>query len=248
MPDPDWCIVQADNRAEEDLKSQADLMELNRMQCKLEGTCDVFQPTTLDVNKTSPYWLKVNAMRECLDSNCGACIYIDTDAVINPNTWRGTFDDLLGSAEVGFTPDWGRDRFNAGVFAFRATDRGRAIVDQWLGHEPTDRWSRNADGTWDCTQDDGKKCPWAGSAYEQGTFIHNVLPTLRPEEFHEASPHAWNNDLIGGNSCFLGQIKHFAGDYSNIYGKGTGGKEIAIRRFLDECNPEQLAAMETSRE
>ena len=104
------------------------------------------------------YWRKVVAVRECLrDTDCGACLYLDTDAVLNPVHWKGLADVEAflahGDRLMGFTPDMMTKvptRMNAGVFAVRNTPKAVDVVDAWWDEFPPGAWRKKRDGKWKC--------------------------------------------------------------------------------------------------
>ena len=226
-----WCLVQSDDRTSGELGDMERLMDRNKNMCARDGSCTYLRDP-VDSTTVPSYWRKVHAVQKCLERNeCGACLYVDTDAVVNRRLWKphgASIDDLLESKDFGMTCDWGRDRFNAGVFAVRNNDTGRAIVDAWSKSRPASgTWTRDAAGKWSCTDPrTGRACPFAGEHYEQGAFTKHVMPVFG-DRVHEASPHKWNNENY---STCEGTIKHFLGDY------GTGdasGKRHAVRAFLN---------------
>lgn len=222
-----WCLVQSDDRDKEELGVQSKLMEKNRATCEQDPNCSNVE---IPLQNVPPYWRKVHATRSCLDNpGCDACLYVDSDAVLNHHHWQGATDveTLLGQGDFGFTPDWARDRMNAGVFAVRNSSTGKAIMDAWLS-EQSNAWSTDSEGEWSCSVN-GKKCPWAGSEFEQGAFITKVQPQFK-DVLHESSPFLWNNDIL---NC-TGHVKHFMGNYGNMFAKD--GKQKAIQRYLDSCS------------
>lgn len=216
-----WCMVQSDDRTVEQLQSMADLMRRNEEACRSFGNCKYLPDPMRGREEVSPYWRKVHAVKACLqDRDCGKCLYLDSDAVVvRGHFHKGSVDELLGSKDVGFAPDWGRDRMNAGVFAVRASKTGKKIVDEWLSHEST-RWSTDAGGAWRCIKQGGEDCDWAGEEYEQGAFISKVAPR-HESSLNETSPYTWDNDT---DSNCNGKVKHFMGR--------KGIKEQVVARYL----------------
>lgn len=223
-----WCLVQTDDRTDDQLGDMAKLMNHNRTMCNGDADCTYIRETEGNAN-VAPYWRKVHAIKQCLERDeCGVCMYLDTDAILNSKEWKGSqsIDAFLESKDMGLSCDWGRDRFNAGVFAVKNTAIGHAIVDKWLDTAPSNAWSRESNGKWKCTSANGSKCRWAGVEYEQGAFIKHIFPEYS-EHINEASPHKWNNENY--TTC-EGSVKHFLGDYGQTDGSG---KKHAVRTFLN---------------
>lgn len=228
-----WCLVQTDDRKSSELGSQAELMSRNEESCSGDQTCAAYMNVEVGEN-VPPYWRKVHAVRECLSrKECDSCLYLDTDAVLNTKKWKeygqDEMESLLGGKDFSFSPDWARDRFNAGVFAVRNTEKGRQIMKEWGEREPTDAWEKRVK-KWSCTSPStGAQCIWAGDEYEQGSFIRDVLPDWE-SEMSETSPFVYNNDIV---DC-SGKVKHFSGNYNNVF--PINGKEEAISTYLSICS------------
>jgi len=226
------CVVQADDRSPDELGEQFELMERTRRRCEEDADCSYRRDYATDAHST--YWKKVRAMRDCVHDaeGCDACLYVDSDAVLNAPASAARRMLPHPSAHVGIVPDWARDRFNAGVFAVRTSEVGKRVMDEWLSLESA-RWRRRSGeeggkAKWECVDERGEACQWAGVEYEQGSFNDRVLPRYE-EAVHEASPFLYNNDVLNCD----GRIKHFAGSYSNLFDQD--GKQKAIRAYLDQC-------------
>ena len=199
------------------------------------------------------YWRKVTAIRDCVKKDsCDVCMFIDSDAVMNPRRWRGLVDvqRLLSHYDFACSPDMMKrpNRFNAGMFAVRNTKRGNAIMDAWWATFPKKSWSRRKD-KWFCDDPNNKgpaeitskglgevgECVFGGIFYEQGAFIEFILPEFE-DSVHEVSPFVWNN---WQRACNVGQIKHFMGINGALAPPGKEaqqiGKEIVISTFLTGC-------------
>ena len=107
---------------------------------------------------------------------------------------------------MGFAPDWGRDRFNAGVFAVKKSEIGKKIVNEWIGLE-SKNWKKDKKDNWVCKKSSVDSCPWAGKDYEQGTFIREIAPKYE-KYLNESSSYVWDND---NNKNCNGKVKHFMG-------------------------------------
>jgi len=180
-----------------------------------------------DETERSPYWIKVEAVRHTLmDKRCKNVLWLDGDATVNINpdiSLTASLEQRMGpnatmliSADShGDADTLSRDRqwsflshllpfsspFNAGVFALRNGDRAREIVDFWLDSDAHDSWSRNSDGEWKCktkTLGVSHRCKWAGSQYEQGDFVHRVMPRYNDHIMRGAACDMMNT---GGKSC-----------------------------------------------
>lgn len=231
--------------------------------CSGDGACTYLEDP-VDGSRVPPYWRKVAAMRVCLAqqaTRCDACLYIDTDAVLNVRRWRGLMDvrRLLGEGHFAFAPDMISvpNRLNAGVFAARNSSRAAAILDSWWFALPRDAWTREEpSGTWRCRDDEGGSsggeqtasmqapqagdCLFAGRRYEQGVFNREVLHAYE-DDLHEVSPVVWNN--YNNRACDAGRIKHFMGVFGTWMDTSSAapfdperdGKQNRIAEYLEVC-------------
>lgn len=244
-----------------ELGALGELVALNMELCSGDGACTYLEDP-VDGSRVPPYWRKVAAMRVCLAqqaTRCDACLYIDTDAVLNVRRWRGLMDvrRLLGEGHFAFAPDMISvpNRLNAGVFAARNSSRAAAILDSWWFALPRDAWTREEpSGTWRCRDDEGGSsggeqtasmqapqagdCLFAGRRYEQGVFNREVLHAYE-DDLHEVSPVVWNN--YNNRACDAGRIKHFMGVFGTWMDTSSAapfdperdGKQNRIAEYLE---------------
>lgn len=213
------CLLQYDNRTDERLGAQADLMNLNRELCDSLDNCNYHK--IQEEAERPVYWEKVFRANKLMKDHpeCDVVAYLDSDAHVR----RGNVDffskmmgdkDFLSSDDVAFDFH-GRKPFNAGVWAVRNTNKGRQIMNDWEILYEGSRWKKNEEtGEWHCP-----KCNWAGSSYEQGSFSHVLKRhggSIETVSYKELNNHRCNvpQKEIQASVChFLGEKKEHIPDY-----------------------------------
>lgn len=155
-----------------------ELMKFNQRICnkndfleyKFQLKCSVDVP---------PYWAKVFEIAILLQKrkDIDYIIWLDSDAMlVNPSTLQNL---LLENPNVSFfgspdQPDW-TSPFNAGVFVVKNNEHGKNIMEEWCKGFYQSNWKKEFN-TWFCP------CLWAGSDYEQGSFVKYIMtnPKLEP--------------------------------------------------------------------
>lgn len=163
------CVIQYDDRPDDVLGPQRELMSINETITKRDGGS--YHSNRLSSDSHPPYWQKVVQVKKMLDANaCDAVVFLDTDAVMQqpPSAFVARMGASKSFLMSGDMEPW-TSEFNAGVWAVRNDSHGRTIIDEWLRKYRPAQWSRIY-GKWVCTEDDDASCEWAGSAYEQGSF------------------------------------------------------------------------------
>lgn len=194
-----WAIIQYDNRKLTEI--DRDLCARNKQYAALHHYDYIF--LTDGFEDYPPYWAKVASVCKYLPHYQGI-LWLDTDAVVI-DVHRKISDLFKDDESFVMCPDpplW-PSSFNAGVWAVRNTDTGRAIMQDWMVAYTgvSDQWSLKQ-SKWVCT---GK---WAGDAYEQGAFTRHILPTYL---YHIAVLHwsVFQGTLATRSGAFA---LHFAGN------------------------------------
>lgn len=209
------CIVQYDDRSEEELGHQAELMKQNEKLCKEKSSsCTYFN---LKYNADKPiYWEKVFVTSDVMKSNpqCDIVAYLDSDAVMN--TSPDMFADAMKNSDFLLTDDPSLDPkklwtqlkpFNAGVWAVRNSETGIQIMEEWKNAYNPDMWWKNAKNRWTC----GLTCEWGGPAYEQGAFVSVINDHC--ESMRKESWKVWNNKLCDSDIPSDALVCHFMGGH-----------------------------------
>lgn len=120
----------------------------------------------------SPYWVKVElTLRYLKDGQFDYILWLDSDAcVYDFNVYIESFFD--NTKEFAFSrdhPSWSM-LFNAGVYIVKRSNTTIRLFETWMSLYPSHRWSQGEEGEWICAE-----CDWAGSQYEQGSFVDSLL-------------------------------------------------------------------------
>lgn len=159
-----WAVLQYDNRPLS-AKDEA-LTARHKYYCEKHGYEYVF--ITKSDRDVPPYWQKVYIVKEHLPKYKGI-LWMDTDATIfnleipldNYITKDHSFYKSIDSG--------GNQIFNAGVWIVMNNEMGMKILDDWIAKYDEKMWRKDGAGWHTDT-------PWAGDAYEQGSFAHKVVP------------------------------------------------------------------------
>jgi hypothetical protein len=161
-----WAVVQYDDRTLTNIDKA--LMARNKYYCNKYGYTYIFIDSGYD--DLPIYWRKVKVVQELLTSNkYKGVMWLDTDAtVFNMKISLDSVEDITKHFYKAINIA-GNQIFNAGVWIVRATQKGKDIMNAWMSlYNPKDwkasgkNWSTNA--------------PWAGDAYEQGSFAYKIVP------------------------------------------------------------------------
>ncbi|MFN0248638.1 MAG: hypothetical protein ACKV2T_17240 [Kofleriaceae bacterium] len=163
-------VVSYDNRAARHVDMG---WEINTAYCTHHGYR--FETHRTYERDVPPWWVKVFLLNDYVrqaQSKDEWFLWLDSDSFLRRE--HLPIAALLASVPaschfIGGNDPLGRDgNVNTGVFAVRATDVGRAIMNAWVEcFEPT-VWFLQ-DGVWSTPG------PWAGPAYEQGAFNRQIL-------------------------------------------------------------------------
>jgi hypothetical protein len=208
-------LLQIENRTTEPLKT---FMDSNRRTCDALNIEYVFRDR--GPGGVPPYWWKVLVLKELMLERLDVDIFmwLDSDAfLIPPRIRHRRRVDSAGSrhesrpsqdsenplaslaarfpeADLFIGPDapMYSMAFNAGAFLVRNSPRGRALMQRWADLFDPRVWIETKPGIFMTPG------PWAGSAYEQGAFILNLLEEpgvkrlpyfvfneVRCDDFHE---------------------------------------------------------------
>jgi len=141
-------------------------MARNKRYCEKHGYEHIFIDTSdIDV---PPYWQKAFIAQNNLDKYKGI-LWLDTDATIfNMDI---TLDDVTSNSGSFYKSinSRGNQIFNAGVWIVKNSERGRKILDDWIKQYKASNWKKNGN-KWHTNG------PWAGKAYEQGSFAYKIVP------------------------------------------------------------------------
>lgn len=161
-------IVQFDNRSSQGLGQLINLASINRRYSIQQGYHHFFiNRFGIDI---PPYWVKCMLVYQLLNQGFEVVMWMDTDAVVHNLEIRieEMIEPSRAMAFSGDTPQW-QGRFNAGVFICQGP-QGKTLMREWISLYPANLWSK-IDGNWVCKDEE-----WAGRAYEQGAFIHSIIP------------------------------------------------------------------------
>jgi len=207
-----YAVLQYDNRplSEEYLI----LQKSNRDYCTFHGYDYLFYQREFDI---PPYWIKVFLVRRVLNSGkYKGVLWLDTDAVIHNNSLSLFGLTRLKSDQYHFyyspdNPRWASP-FNAGVFLVKNSIIGRQIIETWWNSYNPSVWIYDKELGW-CTD-----CEWAGSNYEQGSFVEQVMPV------YQQYMCALSNEVLQGIEAspqaftlhFAAKLKRFIPDYLKV--------------------------------
>lgn len=162
-PDLDIVMVSYDDR---DVPYVRDAFAMNRLYCERRGYTWV-QRSGVPYDMP-PYWAKVRLVQDVMAEHpaCDYVVWIDSDAAVVEHAVRWE-DQLAGLPDGAMSSDPFRaePNNNAGVFAIRNSEQGRALLREWLAMYNPTAWQQSSSGAWACPG-----CDWAGIEYEQGSF------------------------------------------------------------------------------
>ena len=165
-----WAIVQYDDRALSEVDTG--LMNRNKHYADKWGYEHIFVQNGYE--DVSPYWRKVFVVKDILNSNkYRGVLWLDTDAAL-----YNMEIDLNGLVEEGKHFYKSRDAtpmnggFCAGVWFVLNTPTGKEILSKWGEKYNPAVWRKN-NSKWKTNG------TWAGSNYEQGSFIENIIPAYK---------------------------------------------------------------------
>jgi hypothetical protein len=166
-----YLILQYDNRKLN--KEVKRFVTINKTYCEKYKYDYLFVKKHYDL---PPYWVKVYLLYELLKSNkYKGILWLDMDACVHNPTIR-IEDMLVENKHFYKSPDnkiW-TSPFCAGVFFVLNSDNGIRIMQDWKESYNKKDWHK-VENKWVA------KCKWAGSCYEQGSFIENILPKYKQD-------------------------------------------------------------------
>lgn len=207
------CVVQMDDRPADDraLQQVQPLLEHNREAAGAEGVPYTFYDRG---GEMPPYWQKVRIVADALSSGrCDSVLWLDSDAAVAngyAQLARLLPEDkhMLVGRDLPEYAAYGPTGFNAGAFLVRNSEVGRAIVDEWLTLFPSHAWSRPG-ARWECREESGEYCRWAGPRFEQGAFEEQVLP-LRRSSIQVVDYSAMNSPCRTPREAARASVCHFS--------------------------------------
>lgn len=120
----------------------------------------------------SPYWMKVEiTLRYLKEGQFDYILWMDSDACVYDFCIpvESFFDNTKEFVLSSDHPIWPMP-FNPGVYIVKRSNNTIKLFEMWMSLYPRHRWSEVEEGEWDCAE-----CEWAGSQYEQGSFIDSLL-------------------------------------------------------------------------
>jgi SEC-C motif/galactosyl transferase GMA12/MNN10 family len=166
-------IIQFDDRSDQELGPLKALIARNGDYAKMHGYHHVFLRQT--EKELPPYWYKVYLLEKYLSSGFDIAVWLDTDAVIHD--LKTPIESFFAGNEAFVYSDnlpiWKSSYpFNSGIL-FCKGEFGRALMQEWLSLYPAHLWEKK-ENEWIC-----KDSRWAGPAYEQGSFMDQLMPKYR---------------------------------------------------------------------
>ncbi|MFJ1308553.1 hypothetical protein [Agrobacterium sp. P15N1-A] len=161
-------IVQFDSRPLDALGILAPLIVRNSHYAEQQGY-EHFFVNRLGID-IPPFWAKPLVVTSYLRSGYDIVLWLDTDAVVHdlsvPVTRFFVGEEVFIYASDN--PYW-RSPFNAGVFICKGILASELML-EWAALYRPDQWEKHGE-QWRC-----RDARWAGPAYEQGSFVINILP------------------------------------------------------------------------
>jgi len=202
-------IVQYDNRSDQDLGAMGDLIKINADYAKKHGYSHTFDRAVYEL---PPYWIKVLIVLDALNQGFDIVLWIDSDAVVHDRERKiETFfegDELfVYSSDCGTWPEV----FNAGIFFVK--QKGKYLIEEWKALYDENMWFKEPEYWRHCV---GR---WAGEAFEQGSFIDNIIPkhekVLKKIDWRIIqTPYPIDESFI---VHFAGQFRSNSGMYSHLH-------------------------------
>lgn len=160
-------IVQYDNRSNEALGTQYELVQINAAYAEKHGYTHIF---CQDIDSDMvPWWGKVFAVLGAINNGFDIVLWLDSDAVVHDfnRTIESFFEAdelIIYSSDHGIWPEF----FNAGVFFVKK--EAKHIIEEWTTFYNRDFFIKEH-GHWKYCFD-----RWGGDAFEQGTFTKQLVP------------------------------------------------------------------------
>jgi hypothetical protein len=150
------CLIQHDDRTDQELGSVRFLVGLNRAVCEADSGCrHVFTRESFD-GRVEPHWQKLLAIRAALSRGCTHAVWLDSDAALHTSR-AAQMLSAFGGRSFFVSPDppaeltsrffgadvvgsWGAP-MNAGIWGVRNTRHGLALLDAWIALYPSHLWS-----------------------------------------------------------------------------------------------------------
>lgn len=195
-----YAIVQYDNR---NIDQYMKLMNINKKYCRDHNYDYIFSSDKYDM---PVYWIKVKLVLDLLNTNkYDGILWLDSDAVIYDI--KNPLDDIIiPNKSMYICPDNHKfaeftSLFNAGVWFVLNTNMGKMIMTKWMEYynKIKNNWKLDANGKY---YTNGK---WAGSDYEQGSFVSDIMSDKNLSKYIEKM-----------NYHILQAVPSDIGKYSNI--------------------------------
>ena len=207
---PTILVLQIENRNNPVTKR---FLAENKLICQRFGLLYSFLPECTAAN-VPPYWAKVFQILAILlaPSPPDFVVWLDSDAVFVDFSLQRllTLINKYPRASMIFSRDleaWGNGPFNAGCFILKNSQTSIAILRQWTALYNPSLWSRTDDGRWITEQ------PWSGLAYEQGSFIHHILPNHADDNTIAVLPYHILNNFTTLKHAHETLVIHLAGPF-----------------------------------
>lgn len=210
----DYLVIQFDNREffRNENFNNSDfhkLIKINENYCKKYNFDYIFK-STYDGN-IPVYWMKVKIITDMLNnkSKYKAIIWLDSDAVFT--NINKSILDILNNKSMYISrdpPEYNERVLCVGTWIIKNNEIGIKIMNDWLNSYDPSLWTKN-DNKW------STNTPWAGIAYEQGTFNEIIYPKYK-DHIDVLPWYIFNNDINNNEKSY---ISHYMGPKKNLINK-----------------------------
>jgi hypothetical protein len=221
-------VLQIEDRMNNDLIQK--LMKDNKTKCEKNGIQYHFQPTSTD--DVPPYWGKIFEIDKLL-SDRGDVDYIywmDSDAFfihVNKEILEKVIDEnsdysMIVSKDM---PPWSGE-FNAGSFIVKNDEKGREIIRAWKSLYKASDWTKESEKSWKT------ESTWGGDAYEQGSFVNNIINSDAYSRYIKVLPYYVLNNNNCVNKAEETVVAHLAGEHKENEETISHCKKNMIEAFM----------------
>jgi hypothetical protein len=205
-------------------------MRDNKTKCEKCGIHYHFQPKSSE--DVPPYWGKIfeidRLLREKPDVDY--IYWMDSDAFFI-NDDKQMLEDLIDANSkysmivTKDMPPWSGE-FNAGSFIVKNNEMGREIIRTWKSLFNASDWRKESEKSWKTDS------TWGGDAYEQGSFVTNIINNDKYSKHIKILPYY----VLNNNNCVSNKKKtivaHLAGEHKENKETVKKCEENVIESFM----------------
>jgi len=221
-------VLQIEDRTDNDFIQK--LMKDNKKKCENNDIEYHFQPKSTD--DVPPYWGKIFEIDRLLSDrrDVDYIYWMDSDAFFI-NVDKKKLEDVIdNNSKYSMIiskdmPPWSGE-FNAGSFIVKNDKKGREIIRAWKSLYNASVWRKEGEKSWKTDS------TWGGDAYEQGSFVNNIIKDDKYSRHISVLPYYVLNNNNCVNNVEETIVTHLAGEHKENSETVSNCEKNMIESFM----------------